>query len=82
MTCYKIKKTATAEQCSKNAGEKKKLDFLRLPRNHNQTRPRPKKFAEGGVCTRERADDVPVSYPSLRSRRIAGTVKGVTKILS
>ena len=34
---------------------------------------RPKKFAKGEVCTRERPS---VSYPSLRSRRIAETVKG------
>ena len=39
---------------------------------------RPKKFAEGGACRRHPS----VSYPSLRSRRIAGTFKRVTKILS
>ena len=47
-------------------------NFILLDSIRGQTRP--KKFAESGVCTRERADDVPrlVSKPALEAHRWNG----------
>ena len=48
-----------------------KIEEKRRLKRVDQTRP--KKFVEGGVCMRERADDTPLL---LRPKRIAETLSG------